>query len=284
MLDFSNLNFSGALSDAVDKFTAGVSGLLPSTGPAESVGGGSGIFPGNLSASYHMNLVFYQYRRTDMNSIGTAQELNRWKLPIPANMSDAQGVDYGEEAVGTSLGGSASAVMGADPNATAASTAGEAAKAVGIGGAAGTLQAFKGAYPLASAKYGITANPFMTVMFKSPKYKTHDFSWRFFPRNPQESQSLMKLITTIRYHQLPARSTAAGGAILTYPSLIKPQIIAGGTNVYPFKYGVIAQSAFNFSPDGVPAFHRGGSPTAVDVKISIQEVEYFLKNSFTSSS
>jgi hypothetical protein len=216
MLDFSNLNFSGALSDAVDKFTAGVSGLLPSTGPAESVGGGSGIFPGNLSASYHMNLVFYQYRRTDMNSIGTAQELNRWKLPIPANMSDAQGVDYGEEAVGTSLGGSASAVMGADPNATAASTAGEAAKAVGIGGAAGTLQAFKGAYPLASAKYGITANPFMTVMFKSPKYKTHDFSWRFFPRNPQESQSLMKLITTIRYHQLPARSTAAGGQ---YPRL-----------------------------------------------------------------
>jgi len=120
-------------------------------------------------------------------------------------------------------------------------------------------------------------------MFKSPNYRTYNFSWRFYPRNPQESQSLMSLIKTIRFNQLPQRSQAVGGAVLTYPSLIRVNLITGNSKLYPFKYGVIENSSFNYAPEGVPSFHRDGKPSTVDVSFNVKEVEYFLKDSFGGS-
>jgi len=241
----------------------------------------SGQFPSNLSARYYCALEFFKYSRADMNKIGTATRQHIWKVPIPVNLVDAQGVSFGEEALGTALGGAGSALMGHDPNA-ASSKIGEAGKALGIGGAAGALDAL-GLANIASAAFGITANPFLTVLFKSPNYRTYSMSWRFYPRNQQESQSLFSLSQTLRWHQLPERQAIGGGAVLGYPSLIKPTLVAGGGQLYPFKYGVIENSSINYAPDGVPSFHNNGRPTAVEISISVKEVEYFLKNSFGGS-
>lgn len=266
-------NFASNLKDSV----------LPEISGAQ-FGVGSGKFPSNLSDKYYTNLQFFKYSRQDINQIGTTSLLNSWKLPIPANMIDAQGVSYGEEEVGTALGGAASAVFGTDTSATAGSTMGNVLGALGVGGVAGALGAVSpGLKAGVSSMTGLTANPFMTVMFKSPNYRTYNFSWRFYPRNPQESQALMSLIKTIRFNQLPQRSEAMGGAVLGYPSLVRVNLIAGSSQVYPFKYGVIENSSFNYAPEGVPSFHRDGKPSTVDVSISIKEVEYFLKNSFEGS-
>jgi len=246
-------------------------------------GVGSGKFPSNLSDKYYMSLQFFKYSRQDINQIGSVSLLNSWKLPVPANMVDAQGVNYGEEEVGTALGGAASAAFGTDTNA-AGGKLGQALGALGVGGAAGLLGAVSpGLKAGVSSMLGITANPFMTVMFKSPNYRTYNFSWRFYPRNPQESQSLMSLIKTIRFNQLPQRSPNVGGAVLTYPSLVRVNLIAGNSQLYPFKYGVIENSSFNYAPEGVPSFHRDGKPSTVDVSFSVKEVEYFLKDSFGGS-
>jgi hypothetical protein len=99
----------------------------------------NGQFPSNLSEVYHMRLQFYKYQRADINQIGSASLLNSWKLPIPANMVDAQGVNYGEEPIGPALGGSTNAIMGLDQNARTGNDAlGDAAKkAAGVLGATG---------------------------------------------------------------------------------------------------------------------------------------------------
>lgn len=236
-------------------------------------------FPANLGSSYFMNLRFYAYQRQDINSIGTAAPLTTLRLPIPTNLADSQGVEYGQEALGTALGGGANALAG---NGLTPQGLGGAAAAAGVGGIAGGLSAL-GVANLVSAKFGITANPFMTVLFKAPRYKEYDFAWRFYPRNAGESAQLKAIVEAIKYHMLPDVYTGAGGAILSYPSLVKAKIIAGGTELYPFKYGVVTNYSFNYAPDGVPSFHKQGKPTAIDVKITIQEVEYFLKNSLGSS-
>ena len=243
---------------------------------------GSLQFPANLGSSYFMNLRFYAYQRQDINSIGTAAPLTTLRLPIPTNLLDSQGVEYGEEALGTSLGGAANAIMGVGD---VTPKFGAAINAVGVAGLVGAVTGVSPALAnLASAKFGITANPFMTVMFKAPRYKEYDFAWRFYPRNAAESASLKAIVEAIKYHMLPDVYTGAGGAILSYPSLVKAKIVAGGAELYPFKYGVVKNYSFNYAPDGVPSFHKQGKPTAIDVKITIQEVEYFLKNSLGSSS
>ena len=231
-------------------------------------------FPGNLSAKYYMNISFFRYSRQTLNEIGSATPLGSLRLPIPSNLMDAQAVNYGEEALGTAIGGGANAIMGGND---AGSTVTNALGAGAVGGAQKALEGL-GVAGLVGAKFGITANPFLTVLFKSPNYREYDFAWRLTPRNPAESQALQAIYASVKYHQVPTRSSGYGGAVLTYPSLVKVSIKAGNESLYPFKYGVIKNSSFNFAPDGAPSFFKNGNPTSVEFRLSIQEVEYFLKN------
>jgi hypothetical protein len=259
--------------------------------------GGEYTFPGDLNSSYYMNIAFYEYRREDLNSIGSANRLASMRLPIPNNLVDNYGANYDDEPLNTALAATTDAALGGDiaslgglgvlagvsgalgaAGAAAAARGGLTGLAADVAGAAASAGA-----PVASAMTGLSLNPFLTVMFKSPQYKQYNFSWRLYPKTNQEAQEIANMVTLTRYHMSPDRSSGVGGAILSWPSLVKCQIFAKGAELYPFKYGVIKDCAFNFAPDGAPSFFRDGRPTAVDFKVTIQEVEYFLKSSMGSS-
>jgi hypothetical protein len=252
-----------------------VKGAAPpqNTGPLQ--------FPKDLDISYSFNLNFYQYSRSTLLSVGTPSPLGSLTLPIPNNLGDTYSVAYGEESLGTALGGGANALAGIGATGDLFGGIGEALGAMGTGGVANALGGAAGG--LLSAFAGVAANPFMTVLFKNPNYKTYEFSWRLFARSNVEAAELAKIITSIRYHMLPDADPSSGGAVLSYPSLVKCRINAASQELYPFKYAVIKDATFNYAPDGAPSFHKDGRPTAVDVKISLQEVEYFLKSSMNSS-
>lgn len=239
-------------------------------GVVQTTDTGSFKFPSNLSANNYMLVNFYQYQRQSPLAVGSAAQRGSLKLPIPANIVDAQSVNYVEEEIGTALGGlSQGAMGGTDLGGFGAVPAG--------GGAAALNKAFPGLATLGGVKFGVSANPFLTVLFKTPNYREYDFSWRFFPRNQAESRTLEAIYKSVKYHMVPAANKGFGGALLTYPSLVKVVIVAGNRPLIPFKYGVVKSAAFNFAPDGVPSFHKAGQPTAVDFRMQIQEVEYFLK-------
>jgi len=259
---------------------AGVAQVVKNLTGQISSSKGSFRFPANLNDKYFMRIQFFQYSRQSPLEIGSTVPLGEIDLPIPANLSDTQSVNYAEEELGAALGGAAGSIMGgAYGPGGAIDKAGNAIGAAVTGGIAGGLQgAAPGLAALGSAKFGITANPFLTVLFKNPNYRVYDFTWRLFPRNPQESGVLQGIYNSVKYHMVPAASPNFGGAILTYPSLVKVELRAGGRSLVPFKYGVIDNATFNFAPDGAPSFHRNGEPTGVDLRISIKEVEYFLKS------
>jgi len=259
--------------------------------------GGEYTFPGDLNSSYYMNIAFYEYRREDLNSIGSANRLASMRLPIPNNLVDNYSANYSDEPLNTAASAGTNATLAGDIAslgglgvlaglAGAVGAAGEVAAARGglaeLGAQVAGAAASAGA-PIASAMTGLSLNPFLTVMFKSPQYKQYNFSWRLYPKTNQEAQEIANMVTLTRYHMSPDRSSGVGGAILSWPSLVKCQIFAKGAELYPFKYGVIKDCAFNFAPDGAPSFFRDGRPTAVDFKVTIQEVEYFLKSSMGSS-
>jgi hypothetical protein len=240
-----------------------------------SMNTGTHVFPSNLSRDYYMEIQFFEYSRQNLNSIGTALPRGKIRLPIAANLVDAQGVNYGEEALTTSLGGATNAVAGNAPGGALFDKALNAAGAGAVGGVAAALGGT--GQGLVGAMFGITANPFLTVLFKNPNYREYEFAWRLTPRNPTESAAIQNIYKSVKYHQLPKRSEGAGGAVLAYPSLVKVSIKARQESLYPFKYGVIVNSSFNFAPDGAPSFFRNGNPTSIDFRLSVKEVEYFLK-------
>lgn len=246
--------------------------------------GGDYIFPKDLNSDYFMNIVFYEYRRDDLNSIGSTNRLASMRLPIPNNLVDNYGANYSEESLNTllsagtneALEGDIGGLLGVGALAALKGITGASQNPV-VSGLSNSLG------PIASAMTGLSLNPFLTVMFKSPQYKQYQFSWRLYAKNNQEAQDISDMVTLTRYHMSPDRSVGVGGAILSWPSLVKCEISAKGSELYPFKYGVIKDCSFNFAPDGNPSFFKDGRPTAVDFHITIQEVEYFLKSSMGSS-
>lgn len=228
------------------------------------------MFPADLTPSYRFTMDFYQYSRESLLSIGNLGSVGQITLPIPTNLSDSFNVTYETESVGTALG------AGVEGLASSGFGAGAADAAKGYVASAALRDSTFGA--LASAFMGQTANPFMTVLFKSPNYKEYSFSWRLFPRNQLESNRIIDIVNAVKYHMLPSYVGGMGGSVFTYPSLIKCAVFSKGGPIYPFKYGVIKNATFNYAPDGTPSFHKDGRPSAVDLKIDMQEVEYFIRD------
>jgi hypothetical protein len=254
---------------------AAVAGLTSSK-PYDPKYAMSNQFPKDLNGSYYFYLRFYQYQRASLMEVGNALEQGSIRLPIPNNLSDTYTVTYGEEAAGTALGGGASALGGFIGGASFLDSMKEATASVAVDNVKKALGAPLGT--AVGASLGVAANPFMTVLFKNPNYKEYSFSWRLYPRNAQESGMITNIVQQVRYNMLPSARSGSGGSLLDYPSLVRCSITAKGQELYPFKYGVIKNATFNYAPDGTPSFHTDGTPSAVDLKIDIQEVEYFLRD------
>jgi hypothetical protein len=235
-------------------------------------------FPADLNDQYYFTLTFSEYQRQSLLEVGNGALLGNIRLPIPNNLSDTYSVNYETADPGTALGGAANALggLGAGQGITADSAKG-AAKDIGIAAAGAALNNSGAVGGLLGAFMGQTTNPFMTVLFKNPNYKQYSFSWRLYPRNTTDMQNLLSIIAKIRYCMLPSASAGSGGNILSYPSLARCMIKTRAGELYPFRYAVVKNATFNYGPDGTPSFHTDGLPSSVDIKIDLEEVEYFLR-------
>jgi hypothetical protein len=268
--------------DAIQAVTKGAFGALSALQSA-TVSGGDYTFPKDLNSEYYLMFNFCKYTREDLNSVGSAPTIAKVRLPVPTSLTDNYGVNYSEEALGTGVGASLNAAAGGDMSGLAGTVAASTLAAGIEGNSPIGKAAIASGEQVASAMSGIALNPFLTIMFKSPQYKEYTFSWRLFPKNNTEAITIRNIATLIRYHMLPDRSSGFGGAILTWPSLVRCQIVAKGNELYQFKYGVIKDFHVNYAPDGTPSFYKDGQPTAVEMSLHIQEVEYFIKSNTGSS-
>ena len=253
---------------AQDTLNAITNFLYPKVTPI----GDSLSFPADLNDKYYFSMYFFEYSRTDLMHVAEKNSLGSIKLPLPNNLSDSYQVTYSPEELGTAVGGSIDALVSGQ------GVFGTAAAAVSsIAGGLATQKYSTVTNPI-PAFAGVTTNPFMTVLFKNPNYKEYSFSWRFFPKNQTETSNLMNIISAIRYNMLPGQVTGSIGAFLTYPSIVQCYATTGAGSLYPFKPAVIKNVTFNYAPDGTPSFYKDGEPSAVDIRVDMQEVEYFLKD------
>lgn len=71
--------------------------------------------------------------------------------------------------------------------------------ALGLATGAAGGQFVKGAI----AGAGIAINPFMATLYDSPQLRTHQFSWKFIPKNLEESKRLREIIHLFKYYSSP---------------------------------------------------------------------------------
>ena len=253
---------------------------------------GSLYFPSDLGKSdafnYWMSFSFYAYSMP--SSVGSSPQLSDLgtiRLPLPNQMIDQQDVTYDQAslslAAGMGINGALNGGVGSAIDSTIGGLLGQGAVNIGnkvisgLGGGPNDLAAGL------AALTGTAVNPFMTVLFKQPAFKKHQFSWRMAPANENETYILNQIINTFRYNQLPDVASFGSGALLTYPNIVQITISNNDPNIftYSFKPAVIDSLTINFAPSGQPSFFGSTqAPTDVDMRLSLLEIEFWLQRDY----
>lgn len=235
-------------------------------------------FPSDLvnNYSYFMSMRFVKYEKraiSDRKDIITQGSIF---LPIPNQLNDTTSLNYDQAAsLGPMLGSFVESATGAQ---NPASVAAEGIAAEGFQRALSAVPGGANILNAVSAVSGLAINPFLTVVFKNPSFKSHSFSWRLYPKSIQESEDLTAIINTIKYHMLPGLVTSSG-VLFEYPEMVIINLYPTDKHMYKFKPCIIKSLNVNYAPSSGPSFFRDnpGAPTGVEIRMELQEIEYFTK-------
>lgn len=129
---------------------------------------------------------------------------------------------------------------------------------------------------------GIAINPFLTVMFKEPTFKTHEFSWNLLAKDPEESRIITSIVNEFKWHMLPDIAKNSSGTLLNYPSMVQVAFYSNDDFLYRFKPCAITDFSINYAPASTPSFFKGSQnvPTEVKINLKLMEIEYWTKLDF----
>lgn len=253
-------------------------------------------FPSDLpqisGQMYTMLFQFYKYDRPSILQAPTLIPYGGIALPLPANLIDKSAQNYSEES-GFSV---ANALLENMPRGSTfasvseglagiSTAAGAVASASGISAINNVATSIAGAQALnkALAFSGVVQNPFLSVLFNSPSFKRHAFTWTFIPETAQNTENLNFILNKFRYHSMPDLNAAPGGLLLNYPDMCIPTLVPQGY-MYDFKQCVIESMSINYAPGDTPAFNTKQAPNAIQFSISLLEIEYWIKSDLLSAS
>jgi len=245
-------------------------------------------FPLDLpSYKYHITFDFRKFVRRSLYDRAFYAALGGVRLPIPANLVDAEAEKWGTMEAGPVIGSVMEAAMQAkaglpafDVNQLAAQVqdlfssgksmteslssvlgvTGDVAKSIAatIPGAAtnfaiaNAIQASQEITRGGSSAYlglfGKSINPFQVVLYQCPVYKRHSFTWVLSPRNEQESTIIKNIVAKFRYHmKSDFTGGVAGGLIFDYPDMCYVTLYPKDEYLYKFKPCVVEGFQANYA-------------------------------------
>ena len=248
-------------------------------------------------------------------ALKTGSESNRKKkkiksiinLPIPRNVTDSQGVQYGESSLNPLESVGLSAVAAAvDPAGNVQSLkniftslsqgAGEALSSPEIqdtigaaiaGTAIGALGGNVSADQLISRATGQILNPNLELLFNGVGIRTFPFSFQFFPRNRSEGQVVLDIIRTLKIEMAPSRTTKseAKGVFIKAPSIFHLKY-KKGNGPHPFlnrfQPAVLSDMKVNYTAAGSHSTFYDGTPTHIQVDMQFKELNPIFREDYTS--
>ena len=225
-------------------------------------------------------------------------------LPIPRNVTDSQGVQYGEgslnplEAFGVATVNSAisstpsiSGIKQAFKNIagsaldTISDPDSQRAIAGAISGTAiGALGGNVDANQLIARASGQILNPNLELLFNGVGLRTFPLSFQFFPRNKQEGTVVMNIIRTLKLEMAPSRTTKSeNGVFIKQPSIFQLTYKTGGK---PHKFlnrflpAVLSDMKVNYSASGTFSAFHDGTPTHMQVDLQFKELNPIFREDY----
>lgn len=271
-------------------------------------------YPADLDNDHYM--IYKIMRRVRKNRLSTSERYvyQSIVLPVPSQLSVAQGASYNDTELGA-FGAMAAGRIGADDiksagralsdviggaieNATNAFKSGDTDAGVQAAGMAApglaTAAASKLAGPIGgllalggtsggvvagiSVDTGLALNPHMAVVFQGVGFRSHSFTYKMIARNQQESDSIKKICNYFKYAMLPAYE--AGSLAFKYPDEFEIDF-AETIAPYLFDIGtcVLENVTINYNGEGIPLFFETtGAPVSIELTLQFKETEIFTKD------
>ena len=228
-------------------------------------------------------------------------------LPMPRNITDSQGVQYGEsslnpiEATGlaagsellqgniNSLKNAFSATLTAGNKAISDPDTQKTIAAALSGTAIGALGGNVNANQLISRASGQILNPNLELLFQGVGIRNFPFQFQFFPRNPHEGLTVMNIIRKLKTEMAPRRTAKDGnssnGVFIRTPSVFQLTYMKG-SNKHPFLNSflpaVLSDMKVNYSASGAHSTFYDGTPTHIRMDLQFKELNPLYAEDYDS--
>ena len=211
-------------------------------------------------------------------------------LPIPANISDTNAVEWGADsmtAIQAALSNIGMAFL------TGRDAAGEVTKtASGVSANKDQLKESLGAAVVEAATGGSGGslltratgnimNPNMELLFKKPSLRPFEFTFKLSPRSKQEAKQVIGIIRTFKQSMAVIRSES--NLFLKTPHTYKLQYKHRGSDhpfLNKFKECALMNMSVNYTPDGNYATYEDGVMTAYEMRLSFTEIEPIFNDEY----
>jgi len=130
---------------------------------------------------------------------------------------------------------------------------------------------------------GIAINPRQEMYYTGPGFRTFDYTFKFWPRNADETDRVQKIIKLFKYHMHPGLDDMTGGRYFRIPSEFEIHYMCrAGVND---KLNKISRCALEncdvkFAPEeGNFKTFEDNAPVAYTMNLQFKELEYMTKSS-----
>jgi len=215
-------------------------------------------------------------------------------LPIPANIGDANSVDWSEDSMNAVQAAMANIGINFLTDANITGTVTDTAK--GIQANKESVKALLGssiieaatgasAGALLSRAKGVIMNPNMELLFKKPQLRPFNFTFKLAPRSRKEAIAVINIIRTFKQSMAPIRSQS--NLFLKTPHTYRLQYMSRG-KVHPFlnmfKECALTNMSMKYTPDGNYATYEDGVMTAYEMTMQFKELEPVFNDDYEQSS
>ena len=141
---------------------------------------------------------------------------------------------------------------------------------------------------------GSSPNKYQALVYQGPSgFRTHSFTFKFFPKNNVEAETVQRIIAIFKSGTLPrGRAALAGGrsnslrsAYFTSPHHHKITFFSGGSenkNLFHISTSVITAMSVNYDPQTMVGFHNDGQPVGIDLSLTFQEIEIQISDNLVT--
>ena len=209
-------------------------------------------------------------------------------LPIPGGLSDSISVSYKESTLNALQlaaaetitnfvkdGKSGGAVKAALDNIQAGKNSENIKDVIGSATAATALGLPGGVNALLARQQGIILNPNMELLFDSPQLRTFGFTFKFSPREPSESKTVLQIIRTFKQAMVPKKDDKS--FFLGSPNSFRVEYIHRGSPNHPglnkYKECALTQCQVNYTPEGTYNTYRDGIMHSYQMTLQFRELD-----------